>query len=429
MRLSLTVGRWFAGLALALAGLTARVWFGDDDIDPAALSATQPASTAEHAVRGAQLALAGNCASCHTARGGPRYAGGRPIETPFGTAYAGNLTPDLDTGLGRWTAADFWRALHHGRGKDGRRLLPAFPYTSFTQITRADSDALFAHLRSLPAVQRANTPHALRWPYGTPLAQALWRALYFKPGTTPPDPTQSADWNRGAYLVRGLGHCTACHGARDALGGQHASSAMKGSHLSHGGWYAPSLADAAEAGVGHWPLDEVLQWLRSGVSAHGTAQGPMAEVVVRSTQYLPDADLRAMAVYLRSLSPTTLPNTVVSNVAIKPSTSADAARQQAGERLYGDHCASCHGRQGQGAPGIYPALAGSRMVTMDDPGNLLRVITQGGFAPATAANPRPYGMPPFDLGHAELAALTTYLRGAWGHRASPVSEVQVLTRK
>jgi len=429
MTLTLTVWRLVAGLALVLAGLAGFAWFWDDDIAPAALSATQPGSRPDQAAHGAQLALAGNCASCHTARGGQRYSGGRAIDTPFGTVYAGNLTPDPDTGLGRWTSADFWRALHHGRSKDGRRLLPAFPYTSFTQITREDSDALFAHLRSLPPVQRANIPHALRWPYGTPLAQALWRALYFKPGTTPPDPAQSAEWNRGAYLVRGLGHCAACHGARDVLGGQRHGSAMLGSHLAHGGWYAPSLSDAAEAGVGHWPLEEVVQWLRSGVSAHGMAQGPMAEVVVRSTQHLPEADLRAMAVYLRSLSPAAPPTSVISNVGMQTTTAADAARLQTGEKLYGDHCAACHGKQGQGAPGIYPALAGSRMVTMDDPGNLLRVITQGGFAPATAANPRPYGMPPFDLGHAELAALTTYLRSAWGHRAAPVSEVQVLTRK
>ena len=427
MKLTLTVGRLFAGLALVLAGVAAAAWLWDDDIDPAALSATQPASTPEQAARGAQLALAGNCASCHTARGGQRYAGGRPIDTPFGTVVAGNLTPDPDTGLGHWTAADFWRALHHGRGKDGRRLLPAFPYTSFTQITREDSDALFAHLRSLPPVQRATTPHALRWPYGTPLAQALWRALYFKPGSTPPDPTQSAEWNRGAYLVRGLGHCAACHGARDLLGGQHAGGAMTGSHLAHGGWYAPSLTDPAEAGVGHWPLDDLVQWLRSGVTAQGTAQGPMAEVVVRSTQHLPEADLRAMAVYLRSLSPSALPAPAPAEAQATPV--VDPARRQVGEKLYVDHYASCHGQQGQGAPGIYPALAGSRLVTMDDPGNLLRVITQGGFAPATAANPRPYGMPPFDLGHAELAALTTYLRSAWGHRAAPVSEVQVLTTR
>jgi mono/diheme cytochrome c family protein len=213
------------------------------------------------------------------------------------------------------------------------------------------------------------------------------------------------------------------------LGGQRAGGAMTGSHLAHGGWYAPSLIDPAEAGVGHWTLDEVVQWLRSGVTAQGTAQGPMAEVVVRSTQHLPEPDLRAMAVYLRSLSPAAPPANVTSNVGYQAAASDDAARQQTGEKLYVDHCASCHGKQGQGAPGIYPALAGSRLVTMDDPGNLLRVITQGGFAPATAANPRPYGMPPFDLGHTELAALTTYLRSAWGHRAAPVSEVQVLTTR
>ena len=170
--------------------------------------------------RGAYLARAGNCMGCHTTRGGTPWAGGRGIDTPFGTVYSGNLTPDAATGLGSWTADDFWRALHDGRSKNGRLLYPAFPYTSYTHVTRADSDALFAYLRTLPAASQPSRAHALRWPYSTQVALYAWRSLYFTPGTPPVNVTaKSAAWNRGAYLVQGLGHCSACHTARNALGG------------------------------------------------------------------------------------------------------------------------------------------------------------------------------------------------------------------
>ena len=428
---------WMRGatvlLALAASLLLWALWRGD--WTPAATD-TAPGG-AQAVERGARLAVAGNCAACHTARGGLPYAGGRGIATPFGTVFAGNLTPDDDTGIGRWTNADFWRALHHGRSRDGHRLIPAFPYPSFTQVTREDADALHAYLRSLPPVRQANTPHALRWPYGSPVALAVWRALYFRPGpediTDSIDPDRGPEWNRGAYLVRGLGHCQACHGRRDLLGGLGDAAALEGGRLPQQGWYAPSLADPAEAGVMQWPADEVLRLLRTGTSTQGIAQGPMAEVVVRSTQHLPEADLRAIVAYLRSLPAPPPPPPAAS----KPQAASEAEQgpirdrsaMARGERLYADHCRACHGDQGQGAPGIYPALAGSRMVTMDDPTNLLRVITQGGFAPATADNPRPYGMPPFDLHDADLAALTTWMRASWGHDAAPVSAAQVITTR
>ncbi len=419
-----------AGLGLVLSVMIGLgLWALDDARDDAAgFEGTAPTTHSIAEIeRGAQLALLGNCAGCHTARGGTAYAGGRGIETPFGTVFAGNLTPDLETGLGRWSEADFWRAMQHGRGLDGRALVPAFPYPSFTQISRDDVRALWAHLRSLPAVRQAHRPHALRWPYGSPVALAVWRALYFRAGATPPDPKQSAAWNRGAYLVRGLGHCQACHARRDALGGVHDAAALQGGQLPQGGWYAPSLTDPAEASVAAWPQAEVVALLRTGTSAHGMAQGPMAEVVVRSTQHASEADLQAIATYLRAL-----PHTGA--VAARPGARAprqarDPTALGRGQGLYETHCSSCHGDGGQGAPGVYPALAGSRMVTMRDVTNLLRVITEGGFAPATAANPRPYGMPPFDLPPADLAALMTWLRVSWGHDAAPVSAASVLSQR
>lgn len=382
------------------------------------------AGTPEQVERGRLLALAGNCAGCHTARGGEPYAGGRTIGTPFGAVYAGNLTPDDTHGIGRWSAEHFWRALHEGRGHDGRRLVPAFPYTEYTRLTRADSDALYAWLRTLRPVAQANRAHELRWPYGTQTALAAWRLAFFRSGSWQDDPRQSPEWNRGAYLVNGAGHCVGCHGGRNALGAT-ADAGFGGGLIPTRNWYAPAFTRAAEASVADWPLDDIVALLRDGVAARGRAIGPMAEVVARSTQHLPPADLRAMAVYLKSLplEPDTPP------AGVPP---APPGVRELGAQLYGDHCAGCHGDGGEGGalangPLVVPALARNRLVTMDPPANLVRAIALGGFGAATAANPRPFGMPPFAqvLNDEQIAAVATYLRSAWGAKAAPVSAFDV----
>lgn len=369
--------------------------------------------------RGAYLAKAGNCLSCHTTRGGAPFAGGRALSTPFGAVYSSNLTPDATTGLGRWTADDFWQAMHHGQARDGRSLYPVFPYPNYTQVTRADSDALFAYLRSLPPVRQARPEHDLSWPFNTQWALGIWRALFFRPGTFQAEPTQSAEWNRGAYLVRGLGHCSACHEGRNVLG------ASTGLELSGGlmpvqNWYAPSLRERTEAGVAHWPLADIVSLLQTGQAPHARVQGPMAEVVYRSTQHLTAPDLRAMAVFLKSLPPAA---TVDRPVAL-PTSAENMAR---GDALYRQHCLSCHGAQGQGQGSLYPALAGNRMVLMAQPVNLVRAIAQGGFGPATPGRPRPFGMPPFaqQLSDADIALLATYVRQRWGDPASAVAPQDV----
>jgi mono/diheme cytochrome c family protein len=423
--------RWLTALATLLAAVTlaalAVFWLdgrGESPLRPDAPGTASPADAAAVA-RGAYLARAGNCAACHTARGGAPYAGGRAIATPFGTVYAGNLTPDAASGLGRWTADEFWRALYHGRSRDGRALLPAFPYPQYTQVTRADADDLLAWLRSLPPVAQANRPHALRWPYDTAAALAVWRALYFRPGSFRPDNGQSAEWNRGAYLVNGLGHCSACHGHRNLLGASTAlTDGPGGASLPGQRWVAPSLTDPAEAGSRPEDAAALLQLLRTGLSDHAAVMGPMAEVVAQSTQHLSETDLRAMVRYLVQI--TALPAASAASAAPARLAARPASTMARGAQLYTRHCADCHGNQGQGAPGIYPALAGNRSVTMANPGNLLQAITGGGFPPATAGNPRPYGMPAYDLPPDELAALATWLRSSWGHDAPAVSAVQAL---
>ena len=388
-------------------------------------TASAPAVPAQElAARGAYLARAGNCMACHTDRGGAPYAGGRALATPFGTLYASNLTPDPRTGLGAWTADDFWQALHQGRSRDGRMLYPGFPYPNYTQVTRADADAIFAFLRTLAPVERENTPHALRWPYSTQAALGVWRALYFRPGVHRDEPAQSPQWNRGAYLVRGLGHCSACHSTRNVLGASDMMD-LSGGMIPMQSWYAPSLASPAEAGVAHWEQQQVVELLRDGQAPNvgASALGPMAEVVLHSTQHLTQQDLEAMASFLRAL-----PQMAPAMHAPAPVASAVAER---GAALYQRHCVDCHGAQGQGVRGAYPPLAGNRAVLLHETSNLVQAVVFGGFAPATEGNPRPFGMPPFAtlLSDADIAAVLTHIRTQWGNNAGAVSELAVAKQR
>jgi mono/diheme cytochrome c family protein len=418
--------RWLTAVMLGVLAVLALVLFlnfqGEEKIHDAP-PLTPPAG--ETVARGAYLVRAGNCMACHTDRGGAAFAGGRAIDTPFGTVYSSNLTPHA-SGLLDWSRSHFWRALHHGRSRDGRLLYPAFPYPNYTLVTRADADAMYDYLRTVPAVERQNPPHRLRWPYSTQSALAVWRALYFRPGAHKDDPTQSAQWNRGAYLVKSLGHCGACHTSRNPLGASSDLLDLSGGLIPMQNWYAPSLASGAEAGVGDWDPEDTVRLLQTGVSPRGTALGPMAEVVLQSTQYLAPADLRAMAVYLKSLPQTAPPTRAVQG----PKMISEEVIKR-GAKLYGDHCARCHGDDGEGVAGAYPALAGNRAVTLPVTANLVQVVLGGGFPPATAGNPRPFGMPPFAtvLSDADIAAVITHIRTSWGNRGTALGEFTVAQQR
>jgi mono/diheme cytochrome c family protein len=407
-----------AAAALLLAA-AAVVWLNRDDDDGRADAASPPG--ADLIARGEYLVRAGSCFGCHTAPGGAPYAGGRAIETPFGIVNAPNLTPDA-SGLAAWTNADFWRALHNGRSRGGRLLYPAFPYPNYTRLARADADAMFAYLKSLAPVASPAVPHALRFPFDQQAALAVWRALFFRPARFETDAARSPQWNRGAYLVETLGHCNACHSRRNVLGATAGPLDLAGGLIPIQNWYAPSLKDNAEAGLGEWPEREVVALLKTGVSARGSVQGPMAEVVARSTQYLSDADLEAMAVYLREL-----PDAGAAAPSPAATLSTPAAASERGAKLYTTHCAACHGDKGEGVGGAYPALAGNRAVALTPPANLVHIVLRGGFPPSTPGNPRPYGMPPFAtvLSDAEVAEVLSYLRAAWGHAAAPVTTLDV----
>jgi mono/diheme cytochrome c family protein len=371
---------------------------------------------------GEYLARAGDCVACHTAPGAKLFAGGHAMPTPFGTLYSTNITPDPETGIGSWSADDFYATMHVGRSRDGGLLYPAMPFASYTKVTRADSDAIYAYLRSVPPVHAPNRPNELRFPFDNRSLILGWRTLFFQEGQYQSDKTKSDDWNRGAYLVQGLGHCTMCHTAINALGGNSESKAFQGGLIPMQNWYAPSLTSNKEAGLGDWTLTEISDYLRTGVSSRGAVYGPMADVVYNSLQYLSDADTRAMAIYLKSLSEGPTPRISPPNVAA----SEGSLLMSFGKTVYDAQCASCHGAQGKGMPPNFPPLAANQSIQMEVAVNPIRMVLNGGYPPGTVGNPRPYGMPPFaqTLSDDEIAAVVTYIRAAWGNSGSAISARQ-----
>ena len=369
--------------------------------------------------KGEYLARAGDCIACHTDPAGKLFAGGFAMPTPFGTLYSTNITPDPDTGIGKWTADQFYTVMHSGRFPDGGLLYPAMPFGNYTRVTRADSDAIFAYLRSVPAVHQPNRANDMRFPYNNRALIIGWRTLFFSEGEFVPDASKSAEWNRGAYLVQGLGHCSMCHSPINALGGTSESQAFAGGLIPMQAWYAPSLTSNKEAGLGDWSIEDISDLLRNGVSKRGAVYGPMAEVVYDSLQYMTDADTRAMAIYLKSLGQGTPPDQLPSG--LPPAESSLLLRL--GKTVYDDKCASCHGSEGRGMPPAYPPLAGNQSIQMSSAVNPIRMVLNGGYPPGTTANPMPYGMPPFaqSLSDDEVAAVVTYIRASWGNYGSAVS--------
>ncbi|TAL75921.1 MAG: cytochrome c [Rhodanobacter sp.] len=413
--------RWIMGAAgvLLLAVIGVGAWLFVPARAPQVVPAQAQADAAKlHdpalIERGAYLAKLGDCAACHTTRGGAPYAGGRPLTTPFGEVSAPNITPDAATGIGAWHFADFWRALHEGIGRHGQPLYPVFSYTSFTKVSRDDALALFAYLKSLPPVQQPARAPELQFPYSVRQGLVAWRALYFQPGEYQPDPKQSPEWNRGAYLVEGLGHCNECHTTRNAFGAMDEERRLAGGQIPAQSWYAPDLSMQPGGGLAGWSQQEIVALLKTGTSTKGSAFGPMADVVRLSTQHMNDADLAAVAVYLQSLPPR---QPVAAAPVVRASDHAH------GGELYAKRCADCHGDNGQGVAGTYPPLDDNTSVTEPTGINAVRSVLLGGFAPATAGNPQPYSMPPFaqSLSDTEVAAVVNYVRQSWGNHAAPVA--------
>ena len=372
--------------------------------------------------KGEYLARAGDCVACHTNPEGKEFAGGRAMPTPFGALYSPNITPDEETGIGQWSSDEFYRMMHSGVSRDGSLLYPAMPFASYTKVTRADSDAIYAYLMSVQPVKQKNRPHELRFPFNKRELLIGWRTLYFKEGEFQPDPKQSEQWNRGAYLVEGLGHCSMCHTAINALGGSKESKEFEGGMIPNQNWYAPSLTSNREAGLGDWDLKDIADLLQVGVSKRATVYGPMAEVVYNSLQYMTDADAEAMAVYLK-----TLPKRDADPLPTSQARLVQPSVMESGRKIYDRQCSICHGSDGKGHPPAYPPLAGNQSITMASPVNSIRMVLNGGYAPGTKKNPRPHGMPPFShiLDDDEVAAVVTYIRVAWDNSGAPVAPAQV----
>ena len=372
-----------------------------------ALMLAAPASAQQTLVqRGEYLARAGDCVSCHTAPGGAPFAGGLRLDTPFGYMLAPNITPDVDTGIGRWSSADFYRALHDGVNKHGQDMYPTMPYDFYTKATREDIDAIYAYLRTVKPVRNKVTVNHLHFPFDQRWSMAAWRELYFSEGTYRPDTTKSASWNRGAYLVEGFGHCSDCHSPRNLLGGIERSKDFEGAVID--GWFALDLTADIATGLGSWTVNEISSYLKTGTyKGKTTALGPMAEVVQNSLSYLTTTDLNAMAEYLKSIPPESRLRT--------GRKATDATRAQ-GAVLYMDNCGGCHQATGRGVPGVFPPLAGNGVVVAPDAGNILKVV-EGGI-PARDGR---IAMPGFQdrLTDEQVADIANYIRTSWGNNAQP----------
>ena len=385
----------FVAVAAAIAGLG----------PVAAPAGAQTTASADQIKRGEYLARAGDCVSCHTQPGGGApYAGGMTMKTPYGDLITPNITPDPQTGIGRWSSEDFYRALHDGVGKNVGDLYPAMPYTFYTRVTREDSDAIFAFLQSVPPVRNVVYADLLRWPFDIRMSMAFWRELYFTEGTFQPDPARSPEWNRGAYLVEGLGHCSACHSPRNRLGAIEQDRAFTGATVD--GWFALNLTSELKTGLGSWSVDQIATYLKTGASKRkSTTLGDMAEVVHNSLSYLTDADLRAMATYLKSI-PADTSNAGGGPVARVPRKAA---------KLYLDNCGACHQAKGRGVPGTFPPLAGNGVVLAPDPADILMVVLKG--VPSRNGY---MAMPSFAgrLTDEQIADIANYVRGSWGNGAA-----------
>jgi mono/diheme cytochrome c family protein len=388
--------------------------------------ATVLLTTAAHATdavsRGRYLATLGDCAGCHTREHGPAYAGGLPFQAQFGTVYSTNITPDRRTGIGTWTADQFYRALHEGIAADGRHLYPAFPYVYFSRISRQESDDLFAFLKSLKPVSQVPTPNKLMFPFNIRAGLIFWNWLYLPKTPAKIDPAASVSWKRGEYIVNGLGHCGGCHTPKDVLFGDITSKALTGGVVDN--WYAANLTGNPHAGLGKWSHDDVVRFLATGRNTYATAAGNMQEKVTLSTSHMTGQDRAAIAVYLKSLAPD------------QPQTppAPKQVEMAQGQAIFVAQCQACHQPPGQpDQPGAsplpdYPKLAGDTLILGRDPTTVVRIILQGAESPVTPNEKTTYSMPAFaTLSDEQVAAAATYIRNSWGNRAEPVTPHRVRT--
>lgn len=360
--------------------------------------------------RGRYITATANCRACHTAHDGQPFAGSRAMQTPFGTIYTPNITFDEKTGLGLWTKDQFYRALNEGISRDGSHLYPAFPYAHFTKMPREDVDAVYDYLAARPRIVKQKPDNNLLFPLEWRQLVGAWKTMFFRKGAFTPNPVQSDEWNRGAYLVQGPGHCAGCHTPKNLAGADKKSSDLMGGVLEN--WAAPNIRGGRNGGLEGWSKDEIVAFLKTGRNNHTGAMTRMGEVISYSTQHMTKQDLTAIATYLKSLdSPSR-------SAVLRPT--AEAMR--AGGAIYADNCSACHVSDGVGVPNIFARLAGSNKLNDADPTTVIRILLEGARATPTAARPTAFSMPAFGwkLTDEQIASVISFVRASWGNKGAPV---------
>ena len=400
----------------------------------AAVSAADVPGTPELIARGAYLVRAADCTACHNIPGGKPFAGGFAFNLPFGTIYSTNITPDKETGIGTWSDDDFVRALHQGIAKDGTHLYPAFPYASYTGLSREDAVAMKAYLFSLPPVHAPARPTRLSFPFNQRWTLAFWNLAFLDEHRFKPDPALSAGQNRGAYLATALGHCGECHTPRN-IGFAMEIGRQFGGAVAQG-WHAYNITTNKDYGIGDWSDQQIADYLSFGHAAgRGSASGPMGEAVGNSLRYLTADDTHSLVLYLRHVEPQTgvpgtevdpAPGTMTASSAWAPG--ATDAQSELGRRLFEGVCASCHEWNGGGRETNYAALAGSQAVNDPDGVNVVRVLLSGGDLKTSHGTAY---MPSFASAYndVELAAVSNYVIGHFGGKVGHVTPELVKQRR
>jgi len=418
------INRLIAGVAIiAFTVVAGALWMnGDTSADDVAnnkvLTRQLPTAADAAAIeRGKYVAISSDCTACHTmAESKLSLAGGYLISTPFGGIYSSNITPDVETGIGNWTERDFFRAVRHGKGKQGENLYPAMPYNAYVKLTDEDMHDLWMYMRSVKPIHYQVPETDLGFPFNIRLIMMGWNLLFFRNDSFQMDLSKSAEWNRGAYLVEGPEHCAVCHTPKNIIGGD-SSKYLQGSNL--GEWHAPDITPDPYTGIGLWSEQQVIDYLKLGSNHVAVASGPMAEAVTNSTQHLTDTDLKAIAVYLKQ---------VPASKTIRPTSIApDTAQMKMGENVYSANCTACHNSDGKGIPNLAASLAGNPGLMADDASSIITTILQGGRGAVTVGNPTSAAMPSFawKLSDEQAAAAATYLRNSWGNAAGAVSADEV----
>jgi alcohol dehydrogenase (quinone), cytochrome c subunit len=379
--------------------------------------------------RGEYLARAGDCVACHSVPGGKAFAGGLKMGSPLGAIYSTNITPDQDTGIGGYSLANFDRAVRGGTAKDGHRLYPAMPYPSYAKLTDEDVRALYDFfMKEVPPVRQANLANEIPWLLSFRWPLAVWNLVFTTSGSYVDKSGHDAAWNRGAYLVQGLGHCGACHTARGFAFQEKALDESGGAYLAGAmldGWSAPNLHGDLRTGLGQWSQADLAEFLKTGHNRDGSAFGSMTDVVNNSTPYLSDEDLTAIAGYIKSLPPSAAQPAYVYDGSTAAPRSGQP--QPPGAAIFFGNCGSCHGNDGRGFSPYLPRLAGNPTVLDSDPSSLINVVLNGSTPLVVKGTPDPYRMPQFrlQLNDQEIADVVSFIRSGWGNQAPPATAAQV----